>query len=47
MYNILIRMIERKKYKTKEDMEYKLSILMLNEQITETEYKELMLMLSE
>lgn len=47
MYDILIRIIEREKYKTKEDMKYKLSILMLNGQITEMEYEKLIQMLSE
>ena len=42
MYKILVRMIERKNYKSIEDMEHKLSVLMLNEQITEDEYQELM-----
>ena len=46
MYKILVRMIERKNYKSTEDMEYKLSVLMLNEQITEDEYQELMQILN-
>ena len=46
MYKILVRMIERKNYKSIEDMEYKLSVLMLNEQITEDEYQELIQILN-
>ena len=46
MYKILVRMIERKNYKSVEDMEYKLSVLMLNEQITEGEYQELIQILN-
>ena len=46
MYKILVRMIERKNYKSVEDMEYKLSVLMLNEQITEDEYQELIQILN-
>ncbi len=41
MYKILARMIERKNYNSIEDMENKLSILMLNEQITKEEYQNL------
>ena len=45
MYKILVRMIERKNYKSIEDMEYKLSVLMLNDQISQDEYEELIGML--
>ena len=45
MYKILVRMIERKNYKSIEDMEYKLNVLFLNNQISQDEYEELIGML--
>ena len=45
MYRILKRMIERNNYKTKEDMEEKISVLYLNDQLTKDEYEELMSLL--
>ena len=47
MYKILRRMIERKNYKTLEDIKEKMSILFLNNQLTKDEYEELMGMLKE
>ena len=41
LFRILKRMIERENYESKEDMMNKLNILMLNQQITEEEYQEL------
>ena len=41
MYKILLRMIQRENYNSVEEMKNKLSILMLNEQITEDEYQDL------
>ena len=41
LFKILKRMIERENYTSKEDMMNKLNILMLNQQITEDEYQEL------
>ena len=45
MYKILRRMIERKNYKTPEDVKEKMSILFLNNQLTKDEYEELILLL--
>ena len=45
LYKVLLRMIERKNYNTVDEMKEKLSILMLNSQITEEEYNELMKLL--
>ena len=45
IYKVLVRMIERKNYNSVEEMQEKLSILMLNGQITVDEYNELMRML--
>jgi len=42
MYKILIRMIERRNYKSVEDMKEKLSVLYLNNQLSKDEYEELM-----
>ena len=47
MYKILRRMIERKNYKTLEEIKEKMSILFLNNQLTKDEYEELMGMLKE
>lgn len=47
MYKILRRMIERKNYKTLEDIKEKMSVLFLNDQLTKDEYEELMGMLKE
>ena len=41
MYKILVRMIQRENYASKEEMAEKLNILMLNDQITQEEYQEL------
>ena len=41
MYKILLRMIQRENYNSKEEMIEKLNILMLNDQITQEEYQEL------
>ena len=45
MYLILKRMIERHNYKSVEDIEEKISVLYLNDQLTKDEYEELMAML--
>ena len=45
IYKVLVRMIERKNYNSVEEMQEKLAILMLSEQITVDEYNELMRML--
>lgn len=45
MYLILKRMIERHNYKSVEDMEEKISVLYLNDQLTKDEYEELMSLL--
>lgn len=42
MYRILIRMIERKNYKSVEDIKEKISVLYLNNQLSKDEYEELM-----
>ncbi|CEQ26493.1 Uncharacterised protein [[Clostridium] sordellii] len=45
LYKILNRAIERKNYKSKEDMKEKLSILYANSQLTTDEYNYLMKLL--
>lgn len=45
MYLILKRMIERKNYKSVEEIQEKMSVLYLNGQLTKDEYEELMRML--
>jgi hypothetical protein len=42
MYKLLARMIERKNYKSVEDMKEKLTVLYLNDQLSKAEYEELM-----
>ena len=41
MYKILLRMIQRENYASKEEIIEKLNILMLNDQVTQEEYQEL------
>ena len=45
LYRVLKRCIERKNYTSKEDMKEKISILYVNNQLTEAQYEELMGML--
>ena len=45
LYRVLKRAIDRKNYTSKEDMKEKISILYVNNQLTEAQYEELMGML--
>ena len=47
LYRVLKRAIDRKNYTSKEDMKEKISILYVNNQLTEAQYEELMAMLEE
>ena len=41
-YTACLLLIQRKAYKSKEDISFKLNIFLLNDQLTEIQYNELM-----
>lgn len=41
-YTACLSLIQRKQYKSKEDMAFKLNIFLLNDQITQVQYEEMM-----
>ena len=45
IYKVLKRCIERQNYVSKEDMAEKISIIFANDQLTQSQYEELMAML--
>lgn len=45
LYKCLVRLIEKGNYESKETMAEKISIIYANNQLTKTEYEELMAML--
>lgn len=45
-YTACLSLIQRKRYKDKEDMAFKLNIFFLNDQLTQTQYDELMELLN-
>jgi len=47
LYRVLKRAIERKNYTTKEDMKQKIAILFANNQLSQGEYQELIMLMRE
>ena len=45
LYKCLVRMVQRGNYESKEAMAEKISILFANDQLTQSQYEELMAML--